>query len=250
MSKVSLSGDLCNNTLARIVERLQLTEVCGEEGGPHKVLLSHAPVAEGPVGDVRVFKGDRIRQLVKVTIAVPQIFLDSHMIFAFTDGDSPVPHFTLDSVEAGEHFAFHLDLIPKMDLGACAPYMNEVFHPLTPLFEEANSIEGLSLAELSPRQFAIMSPWMMAKRASESAFREIEASVNKYLDHWFSVLESGVSDAATSGVTPEAFAARDKANREMIFSSEIDPVWNRIQGLLGEEMVNYQQQLLRGEIEL
>ena len=62
-----------------------------------------------PVGTVRLFSGGPIHKLVYIGLAVPMIGLDSHMVFAFTAPDSAVPHFTLDSVLAGPHFAFHLD---------------------------------------------------------------------------------------------------------------------------------------------
>ena len=58
----------------------------------------------------------------------------------------------------GEQYAFHLDLIPRVDLGANLDYMNAVFNPLTGIFTEACAIEGLSPAEISPRQKALMSP--------------------------------------------------------------------------------------------
>ena len=73
--------------------------------------------------------------MVTSTIVVPPIQLDSHMMFAFTPSDSAVPHFTLDSVRAGDHHAFHLDLIPRLDLGAHLAYMDACFTPLTPTFD-------------------------------------------------------------------------------------------------------------------
>jgi hypothetical protein len=171
------------------------------------------------------------------------------MLFAFTPGTSAVPHFTLDSVKAGEHFAFHLDLIPRLDLGANLKYMDEVFKPLTEIYEASSAIDGLSKAHISPRQYAIMSPWMLANRASEDAFSAIEKSVLAYQDHWFSLLSSGVSDAATEGVSSAELQSRNLRNKRMIFDPDVDPVWERITGMIGEEAVAIQRALLIGEDE-
>jgi hypothetical protein len=87
-----------------------------------------------PVGLLRLFGGGQVHKMVYISLVVPPIGLDSHMIFAFTRPKSHIPHFTLDSVMAGPHFAFHLDLIPRAILGANLAYMNAVFDQLTPIF--------------------------------------------------------------------------------------------------------------------
>ncbi len=69
----SLSKELHDRTLTRIVERLGLREVTGTNGGPFLPLDSQMPMAKGPVGHVRVFRGGSIFQLVTSTIVVPQI---------------------------------------------------------------------------------------------------------------------------------------------------------------------------------
>jgi len=155
------------------------------------------------------------------------------MIFAFTKPESHIPHFTLDSVMAGPYFAFHLDLIPRADLGANLKYMNAVFDNLTPIFDETKKIEGLTPAQLGPKQYALMSPWMLAYRASESAFGQIQAPVNGYLDHWFNLVENGIE---TDAIPTGDYAARDKFNREAIFDPAVDKVWAQVSRLVGEEM--------------
>ena len=62
--------------------------------------------------------------------------------------DRSVPHFTLDAIQAGPGFAFHLDLIPRMDLGAHLLYVKAAFFPLSTEFDAVHGIEGLSPAHL------------------------------------------------------------------------------------------------------
>ena len=226
---MSLPLQLSLGTLDKIKNRFGLTEI-----GSPKISLS-SPMSPEPVGSLRLFSGDKVHKMVYIGLVVPPIGLDSHMIFAFTKPESHIPHFTLDSVMAGPYFAFHLDLIPRADLGANLKYMNAVFDNLTPIFEEAKKIEGLTAAQLGPKQYALMSPWMLAYRASESAFEQIQTPVNGYLDHWFNLVENGISDEA---IPSGDFAARDQLNRDAIFNPEVDKVWAQVSRLVGEEMSN------------
>ena len=248
-ANASLSQALWQHTLDRVVDRFGLEEALAGDGGPWLPLTCHAPMFDGSVGQVRVFRGGPLFQLVTSTIVVPPIQLDSHMMFAFMPSASPVPHFTLDSVKAGEHHAFHLDLIPRLDLGANLAYMDECFTPLTEAHEQGAAIEGLSAAQLSPRQYAIMSPWMLAKRATPEAFTAIEGSVNTYLDHWFGLVENGVSAAATGDISARQLVERDRRNKAIIFNEDVDKVWDQITPLVGREAVDAQIELLRSTSE-
>ena len=239
----SLPAALWQRTLRQIVDRFALREVPGEDGGPHMALFSQAPMYEGRVGQVRLFRGEPLFQVVTSTIVVPPIGLDSHMMFAFTPSDSAVPHFTLDSVKAGDHHAFHLDLIPRLDLGAHLAYMDECFTPLSSAFAKGEATDGFSKAQLSPRQCAIMSPWMLAKRATAEAFAAIDALVDEYLRHWFQLVEGGVTAAAD--VTAATLIERDRRNKAIIFNRDVDKVWDQITPLIGADAAERQIELLR-----
>ncbi len=241
----SLSQQMHDRSLARIIERLALEEIPGAEGGPALPLISRAPMAQGQIGQVRMFRGPALSRLLTCSIVVPAIGLDSHMLFAFTDTEGGVPHFTVDSVKAGEHYAFHLDLIPRLDLAANLAYMDEVFAPLTAAFQAHRELPGLAPAQLDPRQLAVMSPWMLVNRADEQAFRATFDSVDAYLDHWFAVLQAGVSDTALGSSTPAQRAERDAAHRGVIFNADVDKVWQQITPLIGADMVERIIALLR-----
>ena len=242
---MSLPKALHEKVLKAIVERFDLVEDLAEDGGPFLPLNSHIPMHEGSVGYMRRFTGNPMFQVVTSSIVVPALQLDSHMVFAFTPSDSAVPHFTVDSVCAGEHHAFHLDLIPRMDLGSQLSYMNEVFLPLTESWERGSAIEGLSRAHLSPRQLGIMSPWMLANRATESAFVEIGSVVDDYLNHWFGLVENGISTEALNELSASELIERDRRNKFAIFNADVDPVWQRIAPLVGNEAAEKQIETLR-----
>lgn len=241
----SLSQQLHYQTLNAILERFDLNEVTAEGGGAYLPLISQAPMVQGSIGQVRVFKGSGLTQLVSCTIVVPPIGLDSHMLFAFTDTESGLPHFTVDSVRNGDTYAFHLDLIPRLDLAVSLAYMDEVFAPLSETFTQHKTLDGLSPAQLDPRQLAVMSPWMLVNRADEPAFKATFGAVQAYLEQWFSLMDKGLSEAALEGSTAQSRAARDDAHRAVIFNPEVDKVWNQITPLLGQDTVNTIISLLR-----
>ena len=196
-------------------------------------------MSPAPVGSVRLFGSGNsdgvVQKVVYICLTVPPIGLDSHMLFAFTKATSAIPHFHLDAVKAGPSFAFHLDVVPRVDLGANLRYINAVFDPLTPTWTEAKKIDGLTAADVGPKQQALFSPWMLTNRATESAFAQIEKPVNEYLDHWFRLVEQGLpADAAAPGDGAH-FAHRDQQNRNAVFDPEVDKVWAQVDRLVGAQ---------------
>ena len=225
---MSLSADLCLGTVEAIADRLELAET---------VSTPLASAMDGSsVGAHRVLARDGVAALVYVGMTVEAFGLDSHMCFAFTPADSPVPHFTVDSVLAGPHYAFHLDLIPRVDPGANLAYLDHCYGPLTEVHDKVAEIEGLTPAHLSPRQWQLMSAWMLAHRADEDGFRAVFGAVAAYRDHWLGLVGDGVPADAIGGATAEQLADRDARNRAAIFNPEVDPVWARVDQLLGPEV--------------
>ncbi len=230
---MSLPRDLCMGNVEEIIDRLGLTEIAGD-GTPERMVLTSPMVPDGPVGALRIFDRPGVVRLVYVGLSVPMIQLDSHMMFAFTPVDSAVPHFTLDSVGNDDDFAFHLDCIPRLDLGANLDYMDHCYGPLTPIRAECQAIDGLQKANIGERQWALMSEWMIVHRASEGAFKEIATTVAAYRDHWLDLMEQGIPSALVEA-TAQDLATRDKRNRDAIFNPDVDAVWSRVSQLLGEE---------------
>ena len=238
-SATTLAGDLAFSTVDKLRERLSLAEV--------ETIPLTSPMMPEQVGSVRIFSGEKISKAVYIGMSVPFIKLDSHMIFAFTKNDSAIPHFTLDSVNNDTTYAFHLDLIPRVDLGANLEYIDAVYGDLSEAFEKASNIEGLTKAHLNPRQLAIMSPWMLVNRAEEEAFRKIADSVNFYLEHWFSLLENGIGEDIQNQFSAEYLRTRDRKNREIVFNADVDKVWAQVDRLVGAEMSAKMREILKSQ---
>ena len=224
---MSLSADLCLSTVSAIETRLGLLETTNTP------LVS--ALDGSTVGYHRVLTKADVASLVYVGMTVEAFGLDSHMCFAFTPQHSAVPHFTVDSVWAKPHYAFHLDLIPRVDPGAHLAYLDECYGPLTEMHDQVLGLEGLSRAHLSPRQWQLMSAWMLAHRADEDSFRGVFGAVEHYREHWLKLVDDGVSSEALVDVSAADLDRRDFRNRAAIFSPGVDPVWNRIDQLLGTQ---------------
>ena len=225
---MSLSAELCMGTVEAIAARLELKEV---ESVP---LIS--AVDGSPVGVHRVLARDKMAALVYVAMTVEAFGLDSHMCFAFTPPHSAVPHFTVDSVLAGSHYAFHLDLMPRVDPGANLAYIDHCFVPLSEAHGQAGEVEGLTPAHLSRRQWQLMSAWMLAHRADTDGFRAVFATVAAYRDHWLELVVDGVPGGVLNGVTADQLAERDARHRSALFNPDVDPVWAQVDRLLGPDV--------------
>ena len=128
----------------------------------------------------------------------PPIGLDSHMVFAFSPADTPIPHFTLDSVFGQGTYAFHLDLIQRVDLGTHLAYLDRVYSRSTAVYERAIALEGLSKA--SDRSAPVLDDVAVDARATAPTRTPSERSTSPcgtYQEHWFSLLSKGIATEVT-----------------------------------------------------
>ncbi len=90
-----------------------------------------------------------------------------------------------------------------------------------------------------------MSSWMLAFRATEEAFKQLDGPVASYLDHWFSLLEGEVPGDVVADIADTDLAVRDARNRGLLFNPDVDKVWAQISRLLTEPVAE-QIRLLAG----
>lgn len=241
--------DLSLEQLDLIVDRLGLVEDMGDNGAAPRFALVGG---FGPVGVCRTFRKDAAAgadtiTLVYIAMSVEMIGLDSHMLYVHTPSTSAIPHFTLDAICTGDEFAFHLDLPPRVDPGANLRYLDFVYAPLNDVRSSTIALDGLSPADISPRQWSIMSSWMIVQRATAAAFENVFEPVRRYRDRWLELVGSDIPDDVLDGPSadPGERAARDLRNRAAVFNPEVDPVWLQVDRMLGPEMSGRLQDLLR-----
>ena len=125
--------------------------------------------------------------------------------------------------------------------------MEKCFIPLTETQTKCQTHEGIIPALLSSAQNAIMSPWMLAQRSGTAAYNAVVFdSAQTYLDHWFALVDNGLDDIADKIISTDP-AARELENRALIFSRELDPVWTKIDMMVGAETSDYMITILRNQ---
>lgn len=239
---------LCHNAIDDVVKNFDMVEAKGDDGGPFKRVLHVS--GERQVGEQRIWLGKgEVFKVVYVGLVVNPPGIDSHMMFAFTKADSPVPHFTVDSVHMphmGFH-AYHCEIMPRVDLAANLAYIDHVYTPLSEANTNLYATEGMEKSkELSLRQWALMSPWMLAGRANQEQFTGVvNDSVETFRAHWTKIAKAGIPDSALEGVDRSGIAERDRRNRWAAFHREVDPVYNQLKPLMGVEEGDRQIEVLR-----
>jgi hypothetical protein len=229
--------------LAQIKERLGLEELTDGSGGPFRTVTSARDGSD--CGETRILVGDgAVKKVVYHALQADFIGLDSHMVFAFGAPDSLLPHWTFDSVLNAPDYAYHLDLIPRVDLAANLAYMDYVYGPLTEVFNTGREHPGILEARIGPRQRSIMSQWMLAYRVPAEEYPKIDTYVQAYLDRWYDLVDHGIPDEIADSVVGATAAARDEANRGIIFNRDVDHVWDLITPLVGDA----QSELMRAQL--
>jgi len=232
---MSLPQQLSHDMLDELTTRVGAKELHGDDGGPLLTLRNELSGGTDRIGELRVFTSDAAPKIVYCGITVEQFAMDTHMIFGFGSAETGVPHFTLDSVNANGTLAFHLDLVPRAELATHVPYMDHIFGGLTDTYTETSKWDGLTKAHITPRQYAMMSPWMLVNRADEDAFKAIAGPVRAYLDHWIGLAESGIPDDIAASLADVDLPDHDRKLRANLFSPEVDPVWGNIGKIIGED---------------
>ena len=86
---------------------------------------------------------------------------------------------------------------------------------------------------------------MLANRSTEEAFDQLGPIVKSYLHHFGKILRQGLGQPTMDDIKGLNMAKRDQANRDILFSKEIDPVWNQIEGFIGAETGSAMRKVLR-----
>lgn len=234
MSQVNI---LIDPVLTSVQARLPLTEVPGEQSQAHLPL--HSP--HGPLGALRLWQGEAGERLVTIGLAVPPAGIESRSLFVFMPPESALPHLLLEVSRlappgVSPHYTLVLDLLPRLDLAANLAYVDAVYTPLTAAHEAVTALAGLSPAPLSLRQAALMSPWRLVLGANDDSFARLAEAVSAYTTHWLALVRDGLpglTDDLARSLPAAGLAQRDQRHRAALFDPDVDPMWARLDELLG-----------------
>lgn len=193
-----------------------------------------------PLGESTIAIGPEVDKTVSVDLQLPDHDQPSRLLsyYAFARPTALAPHVAIEwtsMVRAGQdRVGLLLDLLPRIDLAVNLQYVDEVYGPLTAVLDDAFSIDGLEPERISPRRAICFSPWRLSVTGPIEATDALDAVVERYLDHWISVISGGV-DASVDPVAndPTKLVQHDKFHRNALFEEASDPRWDRIYRLLG-----------------
>ncbi len=237
---------LVEGVLARLVPAFDLVE----QTAAHLPLRAVGGPLDGQsIGSLRLYTGAHGLRVVHSALTIEQFGMDTHQVYAFTERDSAVPHFFLDtaiSPETQGTFHFGLDLVPRVDLGANLDYSLAVYGPLNDVRAEALGRPGvLPVPSLGPLQWSIRSPWMTAAIVAPGDLAQLADVLDAYLDRWCSLLTDGLDAEITKGLGDPDLAERDRRNRAAMFSARTNPVWGLLDRLVGPESARAVRALLQ-----
>ena len=236
-------------TLDKIVGALGLTEEHNADGDAVLPLFGAGGPLEGQrIGEFRVFSRADGTRVVYSALAVDAFGMDTHQVYAYTASDSAVPHLFLDSAispNTDGTFHFGLDLIPRVDLGANLDYSEVVYGPVTEARAEALSQPGvMGVPSLGPLQWSIRSPWMAAAIVAPDDLRKLGSIVDVYVDHWLGLMNNGLPAGIVTAAETAILDARDRRNREAMFSPRTNPVWGLLDKLVGPDVAQAMKDVL------
>lgn len=221
---------ICTRAVSRLIEEIRCVDIAPDS--PHWQDLNRGQTR---VGELRVYRGRGvIEKVVSAHFKLELPALESYMVTVFTRPESPVPHFVLDVVRFGPQASFHVDLLPKRDLGVSLPYVDLCFAPLSQIRADLEQDARFAPGTAPLRQRAFMSPWMALFTHEPERLEAARSYVDRYFAHWSSLLTS--KDAL---LAPDpSLAARDAQQRKLVFSRELDPVWGMLDRTLGAPTVD------------
>jgi len=228
---------ICTRAVSRLIEEIGCVDIAPDS--PSWQDLSRGDTR---VGELRVYRGRGVvEKVVSAHFKLEAPSLESYMVTVFTRPESPVPHFVLDVVRFGPQASFHVDLLPKRDLGVSLSYVDRCFAPLTAIRADLEQDERFAPGTAPLRQRAFLSPWMALYTHAPELLEVARGYVDRYFAHWSSLLTSDDPELRRDA----SLAARDAVQRKLVFSRELDPVWGMLDRALGAPSVDMLLRALR-----
>ncbi|MET0284032.1 MAG: hypothetical protein ABW352_06165 [Polyangiales bacterium] len=221
---------VCTRVVARLIGELRCVDIAPDS--PAWRDLMHG---SDIVGELRVYRGrGRVQKVVSSRFSLGTPAMDSHSVVIFTQPDCPVPHFGLDSVQLDTRVHLYVDLLPKRDLGVSLDYLDACYVPLSDVRRELEQDARFTPSVAPLRHRALLSPWHALYTLDPSDLGAAEFYVERYLNHWASLLSSNDPALASS----PAVAERDRTYRQTLYSRDVDPAWGMLDRVIGASTVD------------
>ena len=240
---MSASQLLFEQVFKRFKQQLAVTELTADKGHCFQA-FTHTETGK-PAGMLKVYRGKApVEYIITSSLYVEEMGMESYMLMAFVDPGSAIPHFAFDAMTNSERGAFHVDFIPRLDLGTHPQYSKQVFEPLNDALDTLKADPDFSPGDGGRLLLSMLSPWTGLFQTTPDKLAGGAMLVDRYLQHWFTLIDQGVSTTVDS----EALANRDRLHRLALYNEENDMLWGLLKNLIGEKDRDLILSLLRGEL--
>jgi hypothetical protein len=240
---MSASQLLFEQVFKHFKDQLAVTELSVDNGHCFQA-FTHSETGK-PAGLLKVYRGKApVEYIITTSLYVEEMGLESYMLMAFVDPSSAIPHFAFDVMTNSERGAFHVDYIPRLDLGIHPEYSKQVFEPLNDALDTLKADPDFAPGDGGRLLLSMLSPWTGLFQATPDILAGGSTLIDRYLQHWFSLIDKGVSATANA----EALADRDRRHRLALYNEENDMLWGLLKNLIGEKDRDLILSLLRGEL--
>jgi hypothetical protein len=240
---MSASQLLFEQVFKRFKDQLAVTELSIDNDHCFQA-FTHSETGK-PAGLLKVYRGKApVEYIITTSLYVEEMELESYMLMAFVEPGSAIPHFAFDAMTNSERGAFHVDYIPRLDLGTHPEYSKQVFEPLNDALDAIKANPDFAPGDGGRLLLSMLSPWTGLFQATPDKLAGGSALIDRYLQHWFGLIEKGVSSSTNS----EGLADRDRRHRLALYNEENDMLWGLLKNLIGEKDRDLILSLLRGEL--
>ena len=240
---MSASQQLFEHVFKRFKKQLAATELTADNNHCFQA-FTHSETGK-PAGLLKVYRGKApVEYIITSSLYIEEMGMESYMLMAFAEPGSALPHFAFDAMTNSERGAFHVDYIPRLDLGIYPQYSKQVFEPLNEALDTLKANPDFSPGDGGRLLLSMLSPWTGLFQATPDKLAGGSTLIDHYLQHWFSLINTGVSTTVSS----KALADRDQQHRLALYNEENDMLWGLLKNLIGEKDRDLILSLLRGEL--
>jgi hypothetical protein len=257
MPMTSESAQFINVLFNQLKDTLGLNEVFGKGGNTeplHTFFFPRKTDADDQklAGHLRILDGGNhphVLKVIQLSLDFGMIGADANALHIITKPNSMVPHCSIEYVHydasidvppnpaarAGvDHYGSYINLISRVDQAINQAYLHHIYDPLHEGVLAIKNHTEIRNAVLPLWQAACFQPWIITAMASAEHYAVLRDQGQATIDHALTMLAADIPQDIVTDQERAHTVERDRLNRLLFNSPEVDSVWPRIARLVGD----------------